>query len=123
MSETLLECIQKKMKEAEAYLKESKKSKIFLKIVRAAKINVIGKDPEDVASAVISTDGSISVSNELHEKPHVTITGKSNIIKEVINSKDAELAKTAEKNGDIKVESHGIKGKLFASKVRSALDL
>ena len=120
---TIFECVNKRLKEAETYLKESKKSKVFLKILRAAKINVIGQDPEDVAAAVIQTDGSIEVSNELHEKPHVTITGKSGVIKEVVDSGDKELAKTAEKNGDIKVESHGIKGKLFASKVRSALDL
>jgi len=120
---TIFECVNKRLKEAETYLKESKKSKVFLKILRAAKINVIGQDPEDVAAAVIQTDGSIEVSNELHEKPHVTITGKSGVIKEVVDSGDKELAKTAEKNGDIKVESHGVKGKLFASRVRSALEI
>ena len=120
---TIFECVNKRLKEAETYLKESKKSKLFLKIVRAAKINVVGQDPEDVASAVIQTDGSITVAEGLHEAPHVTITGKSNTIKEVVNSGDKELAKKAESDGDIKVKSHGVKGKLFASKVRSALDL
>lgn len=120
---TIFECVNKRLKEAETYLKESKKSKVFLKIVRAAKINVVGQDPEDLASAVIQTDGSITVAEGLHESPHVSITGKSNIIKELVNSGDKDRAKAAEANGDIKVESHGVKGKLFASKVRSALDL
>jgi hypothetical protein len=120
---TIFECVNKRLKEAEAYLKESKKSKIFLKIVRAAKINVEGQDPEDVASAVIQTDGSITIAEGLHEDLHVTISGKSGIIKDVINSGDKDLAKHAESDGNIKVESHGVKGKLFASKVRSALDL
>ncbi len=120
---TIFECVNKRLKEAETYLKESKKSKLFLKIVRAAKINVVGQDPEDLASAVIQTDGSITVAEGLHESPHVSITGKSNIIKEVVNSGDKERAKKAESDGNIKVESHGVKGKLFASKVRSALDL
>jgi len=120
---TIFECVNKRLKEAEVYLMESKKSKVFLKIVRAAKINVVGQDPEDVASAVIQTDGSITIAEGLHEGPHVSITGKSNIIKEVINSGDKELAKKAESDGNIKVESHGVKGKLFASKVRSALDI
>jgi len=120
---TIFECVNKRLKEAETYLKESKKSKLFLKIVRAAKINVVGQDPEDVASAVIQTDGSITIAEGLHERPHVSITGKSNIIREVVNSGDKELAKKAEGDGNIKVESHGVKGKLFASKVRSALDL
>lgn len=124
---TIYELLESRAKEAEKYVQRSKGAKLILKIAGAVRLNVETVDPPDQATATI-TGKEVIVSHELLEKPHATIKGKSNVVKDLIAStkeedisKSAESFEAAEKRGDVSIESHGIKGKLIVSRVRKML--
>lgn len=124
---TIYELLNTRAKEAEQYVQRSKGAKLILKIAGAVRLNVATVDPEDHASATI-TGKEVFVSHELLEKPHATINGKNNIIKDlIVSTKETDISNSvqsfeaAEKRGDVSIKSHGVKGRLIVSRVRKML--
>lgn len=124
---TLYELLESRSKEVEQFVQRSKGAKLVLKIAGAVRINVETVDLPDQASTTI-TGKEVVTSNELFENPHATITGKSNVIKDLITSaQEADISSStqsfeaAEECGDVSVKSHGVKGRLIVSRVRKML--
>lgn len=124
---TICELLDSRAKEAEQYVQRSKGAKLILKIAGAVRLNIATVDPEDQASATV-TGKEVFVSHELLEKPHATINGKNNVIKDlIVSTKETDISNSvqsfeaAEKRGDVSIKSHGVKGRLIVSRVRKML--
>lgn len=124
---TIIELLESRAKDAGRYVQKSKGAKLILQIAGAVKLNIETVEPIESASATINAN-EVLISHELQDKPHATITGKSEIIKELIRStQDTDVSTgvqsfdEAEKNGDVSIKSHGIKGRLIVSRVRKML--
>ncbi|MFQ6125187.1 MAG: hypothetical protein ACE5R6_11370 [Candidatus Heimdallarchaeota archaeon] len=124
---SIFELLNSRAKEAKQYVQRSKGAKLILKIAGAVRLNIVTVDPEDHASATI-TGKEVIVSHKLLEDPHATINGKNNVIKNlIVTTKETDISngvqsfEAAEKRGDIRIKSHGVKGRLIVSRVRKML--
>jgi len=124
---TIIELLESRAKDAGRYVQKSKGAKLILQIAGAVKLNIETVEPIESASATINAN-EVLISHELQDNPHATIKGKSEIIKELIRStQDTDVSTgvqsfdEAEKNGDVSIKSHGIKGRLIVSRVRKML--
>jgi hypothetical protein len=117
---SLYELLVKRLGDAEHYIKEDGKVRGALKMIGKIKVNVKTTDTNENAGATISTDG-IELSKQAVEGPAVTISGTSKVLRELIaNPSRAKFDKAQEKE-QVKIESHGLKGKLVLSRVKDLL--
>ena len=116
----LYELLEKRLGEAEKYIKEDGKVRGALKMIGSIKVNVRTTDTNEHVGATISTDG-VELSKQPIEGPAVTITGTSKVLTELIKNPDRAKFDEAQRKEKINLESHGLKGKLVMSRVKDLL--
>jgi hypothetical protein len=116
----LYELLEKRLGEAEKYIREDGKVRTALKMIGSIKVNVETDDTKEHVGATISTDG-INLSKQPVEGPAITITGTSKVLTDLIKNPDRSRFDEAQRKEQIKLESHGLKGKLVMSKVKDLL--
>jgi hypothetical protein len=116
----LYELLEKRLGEAEKYIKEDGKVRGALKMIGNIKVNVMTTDTDEHAGATISNNG-VELSREAVEGAAITISGTSKVLTELIKNPDRAKFDEAQRKEQIKLESHGLKGKLVMSKVKDLL--
>jgi hypothetical protein len=116
----LYELLEKRLGEAEKYIKEDGKVRGALRMIGNIRVNVKTTDTNEHVGATISTNG-VELSKELVEGPAITISGSSSVLTELIRNPDRAKFDEAQRKEQIMLESHGLKGKLVMSKVKDLL--
>jgi hypothetical protein len=116
----LYELLAKRLGDAEHYIKDDSRATTALKLIGKIKVNVKTTDTNENAGATISTDG-IELSKQPVEGPAVTISGTSKVLRELITNPSRAKFDEAQTKEKVKIESHGLKGKLVLSKVKDLL--
>jgi hypothetical protein len=116
----LYDLLEKRLGEAEKYIKEDSKARGALKMIGSIKVNIKTTDTNEGVGATISSNG-VELFKEAIEGPAITISGTSKVLTDLIRNPDRAKLDEAQRKEQIKLESHGLKGKLVMSKVKDLL--
>jgi len=117
---SLYELLKKLLGEAERYIKEDERARSALKMIGKIKVNVKATDTDEQVGGTVGTDG-VELFKDAIEGPDVTISGESKIIKDLARSPSKARLEEVQKKKLVKMEPHGLKGKLVLSKLKDAL--
>jgi hypothetical protein len=117
---SLYELLAKRLGDAEHYIKEDGKARGALKMIGKIKVNVKTTDTNENVGATISTDG-VELAKQAVDGPAVTISGTSKVLRELITKPGRAKFDEAQRKEQVKIESHGLKGKLVLSRVKDLL--
>jgi hypothetical protein len=116
----LYELLKKLLGEAERYIKEDERARSALKMIGKIKVNVKATDTNEQVGGTVGTDG-VELFKEAIEAPDVTISGASKIMKDLVENPSRARLEEVQKKKLVKMEPHGLKGKLVLSKLKDAL--
>lgn len=116
----LYELLKKLLGEAERYIKEDERARSALKMIGKIKVNVKATDTDEQVGGTVGTDG-VELFKEPIEGPDVTISGDSKIMKDLLKNPSRDRLEEVQKKKLVKMEPHGLKGKLVLSKLKDAL--
>jgi hypothetical protein len=117
---SLYELLVKRLGDAEHYIKDDGKVRSALKMIGKIKVNVKTTDTNENTGATISTDG-IELSKQAVEGPAVTISGTSKVLRDLITKPSRAKFDEAQQKELVRIEPHGLKGKLVVSRVKDLL--
>ena len=104
-------------KRADLYKNSLTNKKAIMRLAGDIVVRVMVMDSNEKFSILINKDGYEFIEYD-QNNPTVTIEGKEETLIELINTLSSDKYQEAEKKGNIKVQSHGIKGRLVVSKVK-----
>lgn len=116
----LYDLLKKRLGEAEKYIKEDSKVRNVLKMVGKIKVNVKTNDTNEHVGASIGSDG-VEIFRKAIDDPAITISGDSKILTGLVTSPSRAKFDEAQQKEQVKIESHGLKGRLAVSKVKDLL--
>jgi len=117
---SLYELLKKLLGEAERYVKEDERARNALKMIGKIKVNVKATDTDEQVGGTVGTDG-VELFKDAIEGPDVTISGESKIMKDLVEKPSRARLEEVQKKKLVKMEPHGLKGKLVLSKLKDAL--
>jgi hypothetical protein len=99
------------------YKSSSKKRNFLFNIAGEIIVKVFLTDTSECFSVSIKKD-TYNIMGCEYKKPNVTVQGNERILIELANTLSSSRYLEAEKNGNLKVIPHGIKGRLLISRVK-----
>lgn len=117
---TLYDLLEKRLGEAQSYIKEDGKVRAALRMIGKIKVNVTTTDTNEEVGAELKSDG-IELFRKAVDGPAITLSGASKVLIELITKPSRAKFEEAEKKKLLKLESHGLKGKLVMSRVKDLL--
>jgi hypothetical protein len=112
--------LKKLLGKAERYIKQDERAKSALKMIGKIKVNVKATDTDEQLGGTVGTDG-VELFKEPIEGPDVTISGDSKTMMDLVKNPSKDRLEEVQKKKLVKLEPHGLKGKLVLSKLKDAL--